>query len=88
MAFSQATTNQTVFGNKRIVYGTYNGAAVTTGELATGLAVTEMLVLTGTGASVVADAPTVNETFPNTNSTQTLIFTSGTTGVWMAIGLA
>lgn len=87
MAFSQVTTGTTVFGNKRIAYGTYNGAAVTTGELTTPLSTVESLILTGSGASVVADAPTVNETFPNNVASQTLIFTSGTTGTWFAIGV-
>ena len=42
---------------------------------------------TAVGSSIVADAPTVNETFPTSDGTITLIFTSGTKGNWIAIGL-
>jgi hypothetical protein len=86
MAFSSTLSGKTVFGNKRVTWGSYNGAGVTTGDLDTGLSVCENLQLTGAGSSVVADAPTVNETLPVAGSAVTLIFTSGTTGYWYAIG--
>lgn len=86
MAFSQTNIGTTVFGNKRIAYGTFDGDGATTGELTTPLKTVEALIVSAVGSSVVADAPTVNETFPNSNAAQTLIFTSGTDGMWFAIG--
>jgi hypothetical protein len=86
MAFSQATLFQTAFGNKKVVHGSYDGSGVTTGELSTGLNNVEGVVLTPNGASIVADAPTVNEAFPLAGSAVTLIFTSGTKGYWTAFG--
>lgn len=86
MSFTQVTTATTVFGNKRVAYGTFDGTAVTTGELVTPLKTVESIQLSATGSSIVADAPTCNESFPNAVASQTLIFTSGTAGTWMAIG--
>jgi hypothetical protein len=87
MAFSQTTIEQTVFGDKRVIMGSYDGAGVTTGELVTGLSVVEFINLQANGAAVVADAPTINETLPLASGTVTLIFTSGSKGYWQAIGL-
>lgn len=86
MAFSSAVVTTTIMGNKKVTWGTYNGAAVTTGNLNTGLSVCETLQLSAGGSSVVTEAPTINSTFPIAGSSVPIIFTSGTTGFWMAIG--
>ena len=87
MAFSSTILDRTCFGDKRIVTGTYDGSGVTTGDITTGLSRVETFMATAVGSSIVADAPTVNETFPTSDGTITLIFTSGTKGNWIAIGL-
>lgn len=86
MAFTQTTLFQTAFGNKKVVHGAFDGAGVTTGELVTGLNNVEGVFLQAQGATIVADAPTINETFPLTGSAVTIIFTSGKAGFWTAFG--
>lgn len=86
MAFSQVKLGETVFGDKRVTFGSYNGAGVTTGDLNTGLLRAEVVMLTAAGALIVADAPTVNKTFPCAGPTVPIIFTSGSIGYWMAYG--
>lgn len=66
--------------------GTYTGTAVTTGELATGLRLTELVLLQPTGAAVATNQSVINETYPNSLAAQTLIFDSAQTGIWIAIG--
>jgi hypothetical protein len=84
MAVTTVVQGSTVFGNKRIVYGTYSSDN-TGGDIETGLTKVMNITLTATGSSVVADSPTVNETMPCTG-TVTVIVTSATTGMFMAIG--
>lgn len=87
MAFTSAITDQTVIGNLRMHYGTYSCAAVTTGELVTGLSTVNTLMLQSKGTAVTTGASVVNETFPLTGSAVTLITDSGDVGYWIAIGL-
>ena len=88
MAFASAVTDKTVFGNKRVHFGTYTASGGGTGgDIATGLQQVHSIMLTATGSSIVADAPTVNETLPLVGGDVTVICTANTTGVWMAIGL-
>lgn len=87
MAFSSTVIDRTVFGDKRIVTGTFDGSGVTTGDVATGLSRVEAFMVTSVGSAIVADSPTVNETLPLAGGDVSLIFTSGKAGNWMAIGI-
>lgn len=86
MAFSATKVGETVFGNLRVTYGTYTGGSSTGGDINTGLHQCVHMQLTAGGSSIVADAPTVNETFPVAGSAVTIIVTNNTDGFWMAFG--
>ena len=85
--FASAVTMKTVFGDKRVTMGTYTASGGSTGgDITTGLTRVEAFFASATGSSIVADAPTANETFPMVTGAVTLICTANTTGMWMAIG--
>lgn len=87
MAFASAITDKTVFGNKRVHYGTYtNGGADTGGNIDTGLEVCEGLILAPTGSAVGANASKVNETFPVAGSAVTIVTDADEDGQWFAWG--
>lgn len=87
MAFSYTIENeQTLDGNTRIVYGTWNSDSVTGGEIATGLSRVDVCVLGHTGSAVEAAAAVVNETLPLASGSITIVATSGDTGTFIAIG--
>ena len=87
MAFAYAITGQTIFGNKRIVYGTFtNGGAGTGGDIATGLTSCEAIFLQLKGAAVDANAPVVNETLPVVGGAITIVTTADADGTFMAFG--
>lgn len=86
MAFSATKKGETVFGDKRVTFGTWTGGGTTGGDINTGLHHVESMMLTAAGAAIVADAPTINEMFPCSGSAVTIICTSDTNGYWMAFG--
>lgn len=86
MAFSATKVGETVFGNLRVTYGTWDGGSETGGNINTGLHQVVHMQLTAGGSSIVADAPTINETLPHDGSAITIIVTSDTNGFWMAFG--
>ena len=86
MAFSSTIIHKTVFGNKRVVYGTYDCASVTTGQIDTGLARVDVCILTPTGATVDTNEAVVNETLPLESGLVDIVTDSGATGQFLAIG--
>ena len=86
MAFSAAKTGEHVIGDLRMTRGTWDGGSETGGNINTGLHQCLGMWLTATGGTIVADAPTVDETFPVDGSAVTIIVTSDTNGYWYAIG--
>ena len=87
MAFVSAITETTVFGNKRIHFGTYVSASGTAGgDVNTGLRSCEMMLLQGVAAAVTASTPTVNETLPIEGSAVTIVTIANASGRWMAVG--
>ena len=87
MAFSYTILGQTVFGNKRVVYGTFaNAGGSTGGDIATGLDVCENITLQHTGSAVVASAPVANETFPLAGGVVTVVTVADTNGLFTAFG--
>ncbi len=85
MTVTTTITNRGVFGSRKMITGTYS-ADDTGGDIATGLTIVEFISVQAGGSSVVADAPTVNETLPLSGGDVTIIVTNGTTGFWYAIG--
>lgn len=88
MAFESAVLQRGVsVGNRRWAWGTFtNGAGDSGGDIETGLSRVEMLVPVHSGAAAVADAPSVNETFPLASGDVTIVTTAGADGYWLAIG--
>jgi len=87
MAFSYSITDTTVFGNKKIVYGTFTNAASSTGgDIVTGLTNCDALFLQSKGTAVIANAPVVNETFPVAGGSITIVTTANESGTFMAYG--
>ena len=80
---------ETVWGDRRIVMGTYvNTAASIGGDIITGLSVVEFFILQPSGSAVYQNAPVVNETFPlvNSNGAVTVVNNQFETGYWLAVG--
>lgn len=87
MAFSSTVTQRPIaFGNKRMCWGTWDGGGETGGNINTYLKKVEFMSVSAAGSSIVADAPTINETFPCDGSAVTIIVTSDTDGYWFAVG--
>jgi len=86
MAMTSAKVGETVIGNLRMTWGTWTAGGDTGGNINTGLHQCVSMVLTAGGSSIVADAPTVNETMPCDGSAVTIITTSNTSGFWEAKG--
>jgi len=87
MAFTSAITAKTVFGNKRVHFGTYTTDSTDTGgDINTGLRSCEAIFLQQMASAVTADAPVVNETLPVAGSAVTIVQTASADGYWMAIG--
>jgi len=87
MAFTYTILGQTIFGNKRIVYGTFASADGSTGgDIETGLTVLENLQCTLTGAAAAANALAINETFPLSGGVATIVTIANLSGTFLAIG--
>ena len=87
MAFTFTIQGQSVFGNKRVVFGTFASSGGSTGgDIGTGLSVLETLQLTHTGAAAPANAPAINETFPLNGGVATIVTIADTSGTFLAIG--
>ena len=87
MAFTSAVLGNTVFGNKRVKWGTFTTSSTETGgDIATGLTRVDMMLLQHSGASAAADAPAVTETFPLSGGDVTIKHAESADGYWLAIG--
>jgi hypothetical protein len=86
MAFASVVTHKTVFGNKRIHFGTFDAASVAGGDVDTGLRRCEHISFTHKGSAVQANAPAVNESTPCAGSAVTMVCDSSAVGYWMAVG--
>lgn len=87
MTVTTTVTGKGIFGSKKWKCGTYS-ADDTGGDISTGLKIVEYIDVQAGGSSIVADAPTVNETLPlkGTAGEVTIIVTTGTAGFWFAFG--
>lgn len=87
MAFTSTVTARTVFGDKRVVYGTYtNTGGGAGGDIATGLSRVDAIFLQTSGAAVSADQSAVDETFPLSGGDVTVVNTADSDGYYMAFG--
>ncbi|MBI4137106.1 hypothetical protein HY469_03525 [Candidatus Roizmanbacteria bacterium] len=89
MAFSSTIEGKSVFGNKRVHWGTYtNTGGSTGGDIDTALGgQVEIVQLQPKGSAVATNAPVVNESFPNSlGSAETIVTDANEVGTWLAIG--
>lgn len=93
MAFTYTTLKKTVFGNKRVHWGTFTNSvgSGTGGDIYVGMRSCEMLTIIPKGSAVKSNAPVVNETFPVTGSSGasaavTIVTDAEMDGYWIAIG--
>ena len=86
MAFTDAKTKSSIFGDKAVAWGTYvNDGGSTGGDIDTGLHMCEALFLIKNGAAV-GNSQAVNETFPVAGSAVTIVTDANESGYWFAIG--
>lgn len=87
MAFAYTVDRYFVQGNKKVRQGSYtNGAGDTGGDIDTGLQTCESMLLSPTGAAVIASAPVTNETMPCAGNAVTIVCTADEDGQWTAKG--
>ena len=88
MSFTAAVVEKTVFGNKRMIKGTWvNDGGSTGGDITTGLARCDAMSLQITGASAAALAPSVNEVLPLAGGVVTVVTNANDAGNWIAEGV-
>jgi hypothetical protein len=85
MAFTSTIVGLAKFGSRHIVMGNWS-TDTTGGTIVTGLRKVEFIACKALGSLIVADAPTVNATLPQSGGDVTVICTSGKSGVWYAVG--
>lgn len=90
MVFTSTITETSVFGNKRVAYGTFtNTLGSSGGNIDTGLNRVDVMHLQQTGATAAVQGATVNETFPLASaiaSAVTIVTFADAVGVWIAYG--
>jgi len=86
MAFSSTIAGRTILGNKRLHFGTFNAASVTTGDIETGLITVESAMITHKGSAVETDVGTITDTLPVAGNEITIKVNDSDTGYWLAIG--
>lgn len=80
MSFTSAVTASTVFGNKRVIFGTYASSGGTTGgTVPTGLA--NLVYFSSNAATASPSTQTVVSV-----GSVTLTTAANQTGMWMAVG--
>jgi hypothetical protein len=86
MAFISTKIRETIFGHKKVSYGTFTNDT-TGGEIHTGLRVIESLEIQHTGTEVIGNAPVINETLPLGEESATVVTANAKSGIWKATGL-
>lgn len=89
MAFTSTITEESVFGNKRITWGTWdNGGGVTSGNIDTGLQICEFITLQPKGTGAIRVETGVDETLPCDGSAVTINLgaSQDVDGYWWAFG--
>lgn len=89
MALSSSKLGESIFGNKRVTWGTYTDDGSAGGDINTGLSRCDFIVLQPSGNAVETNAPSVNETFAANGfdgSAVTVVVDASSTGAWFAFG--
>lgn len=88
MAFGSTIDGGSVFGNKRIAWGTFTSDTGSTGgDIDTGLKLAESIMLQVKSTAIqVAGGPVVNETLPIDGAAITIVTVADAVGYWFAFG--
>ena len=87
MVFSSTIDHKGNAGDRTVRWGTFtNTSGSTGGDITTGLAVIEVIMLSHSGTAAVASAPAANETFPKVGDGITIVTTADADGLWIAWG--
>lgn len=87
MTFSSTLDGRILTGNMWETFGTFTcESGDTTGEIDTGLSRVESASAQHTGATVVANEPVFDETFPVAGGVLTLVCDDNADGIWRAWG--
>lgn len=88
MAFTSAVSLTTVFGNKRVAFGTYGSTGGGTGgSVNTNLSTVENFILQPNNATILASESVTNATFPTNGGMVPIVTNADEVGNWMATGL-
>ncbi len=86
MSFSFTKDGESIAGDLRWTSGTFTNSGVTTGgDIRTGLQQIQGMMLQQKSDAVVAEQPTIDETFPRSDPV-TIVTTAGADGYWLAFG--
>lgn len=86
-ATSAKIAQEVASGGKRMTWGSWTSNATTTAEIVTGLNFVDSLEIQPYKSSgIAATECTVNETFPLSKGTVTIITPSSVSGYWLATG--
>ena len=86
MGFVSTITGTTVFGNKAVTWGTFDGGSATYGDIDTGLRICEHIDLTIKKGTAAALALAVVETMPYDGSAISIRTGADIDGYWWAFG--
>jgi hypothetical protein len=86
MSITTAKLGETIFGNKRVVWGTYTEGGAGGGDISTKLRLCEGLICQPYGATVATNQTVVNETFPVAGGEITIACDASQAGLWFAWG--
>jgi hypothetical protein len=84
MVFSSTVSGETVFGNKRVKYGSFASGTYTGGDIVTGLNTVEVFNVICNGSLATSVVP--NETLPLAGGSVTVICSANSAGYWEAKG--
>jgi hypothetical protein len=85
MTLASTISGYADFGAKRVSWGSFTNDS-TGGDIDTGLAICEGILIQHTGSAAIGDSPSINETLPCAGSAITIVTTSGKVGNWFAWG--
>jgi hypothetical protein len=86
MSITTAALGETVWGNKRVRWGTYTESGAGGGDISTGLHTCEGILLQPYGSSVTGNESVVDETLPVAGSAVTIACDASQVGLWIAFG--
>ena len=86
MAFSYTILERVVFGSFKVAFGTFTQTTGDTGgDIDTQMNSVKFFSVQSTGSATTSQ-PSVNESFPTSSGTITIVTADADNGIWFAIG--